>query len=803
MIRNHFKTAWRFLRKNILISSISVVSLAIGICATLIIFLMLRYEYSFDKHLPHGDRVYRVVSNGGFKGSAILVPLIREMESDLTGIETLVPDLELGKTKLKSFQNDKEEPQLFNDQEGLTFSNENYFKIFPTETLAGHINSLKEPNQIVLTKSRSALYFPKLDPADVIGKIILYGDSIHLQVGAVVADFKENSDFKYDGIISYITIPQYKSLKDQKNWDQWTSYNGGNQCLLLLKKGTNTNAIEKTIAGILSKNKKKEDGAWEDKFELQPLKDVHFNSTYNYNAVKSSTLRNLILLAIFLLLLGAINFINLSTAQSSERAKEIGIRKTLGGKKSSLVRQFLLETFLVAGFATLLSILLLPILVHAFEGFLPKGFTVNSIPILELIGYLTIQLIVITCIAGFYPAWVLTGYSPVMALKNQATKNSNLSRSAWIRKGLTIFQFVLAQGFLIAVLVVSKQIHYAVNMDMGFNKDAVITIYIPEFDKKAVGKTFRDELLKIPEVKAASFGNQSPAFNGWMTSSMQYDQAKTEDKSVTFDARNGDEYFLDVYGIPLVAGRNARILDTLSESMINERMLGTLGLKSPEDAIGTTLNNGQITIVGVMKNFNVSSAHEPVKPTMYWTRKDGYIVHVALDKNHPESWKNGISKIEKQFKNFYPEDTFNYKFIDEMIAGFYKNEQNLSKLLTWAVWLSISIASLGLFGLAVFITNQRIKEIGIRKVLGATISQIVFLLLKNLLLLVLIASLIAFPIAWYFMNEWLNDFEYKTELSFWIFILAGIGLTAVATLVLTSRTYFAAKANPVDSLRDE
>ena len=502
-------------------------------------------------------------------------------------------------------------------------------------------------------------------------------------------------------------------------------------------------------------------------------------------------------------MLGAINFINLSTAQSSERAKEIGIRKTLGGNKSNLVKQFLMETLIVAGVATLLSLLLLPILTYAFQGFLPKGFSFRSIPILEIIGYLAIQLIIITCIAGIYPAWVLTGYSPIMALKNQAVKNSNLSRSAWIRKGLTIFQFVLAQVFLIAVLVVTKQIHYAVNMDMGFNKDAILTINIPEFDRKEIGKTFRNELLKIPEVKAASYGNQSPAFNGWMTSGMDYDHAKGEDKKVTFDARNGDEHFLDVYGIPLVAGRNARVLDTLSEGLINERMLSTLGLKTPEEAIGTTFNNGEITIVGVIKDFNVASAHEPVKPTMYWTMKRGYIIHVALDKNHPESWANGIAKIEKDFKTFYPEEIFNYQFIDEMIVGFYKTEQTLSKLLNWAVWLSITIASLGLFGLAVFITNQRVKEIGIRKVLGATIGQIVFLLLKNLLLLVFIASLIAFPIAWYFMHEWLNDFEYKTELSWWLFVLAGIGLTGVATLVLTSKTYFAAKANPVDSLRNE
>ncbi|OYD47035.1 hypothetical protein CHU00_02935 [Sphingobacterium cellulitidis] len=803
MLKNQFNTAWRFLKKNLLISSISVISLAIGICATLIIFLMVRYDFSFDKHLPHGDRVYRVVSDGGFTGNAVVVPLIRAMQTELTGVEAVVPDLELGRTKLKIQQDANSDPKVFPNEDGLTFSNEKYFQIYPQETLSGNINSLKSPNQIVLFQSKAEVFYPKTSPADIIGKTIIYGDSIQLTVGAVVADMKENSDFKYDGIISLSTIENNAILKVIKSWDQWSNYNGGNQCLLLLNPGTSPKTIEKVIVEILNKNKEKVDGAWEDNFILQPLKEVHFDIKFNYNAVKESTLRNLILLAVFLLTLGAINFINLSTAQSTERAKEIGIRKTLGGKKSSLVKQFLLETFLIAGIATILSVLMLPILTHAFEGFLPSGFKISSIPVPEVMAFLVLQLLVITCIAGFYPAWVLTGYSPIMALKNQASKNSNLSRSAWVRKGLTIFQFVLAQVFLIAVLVVSKQIHYAINMDMGFNKDAVVTFYIPNFDREKKGKVLKTELENLAEVNAVSFGNQSPAFNGFMSSGMDYDQGTSDKKMVTFDARNGDENFIKVYNIPLIAGRNVRVLDSVSESIINFKMLELLGLKKPEDAIGKSFNNGQTTIVGVMKDFNISSAREAVRPTMYWSSNSGYMMHVALDKNHPESWKNAISKIETKFKTIYPEDTFDYKFVDDMIASFYKTEQNLSKLLSWAVWLSITIASLGLFGLAVFITNQRVKEIGIRKVLGASISQIIFLLLKNLLLLVIIASLIAFPIAWYFMHEWLNDFVYKTELSWWIFVVAGFGLTAVATLVLSSKTYFAAKANPVDSLRDE
>lgn len=802
-MKTFFKTAFRHISKNKLITAINVLSLSIGICATLVIFLMIRYDYSFDKHLPHGDRVYRIVSNGDFKNSGILVPLIRTIDEEVSGLEAVVPILQIYDAKIKVEKEQQDDFMVFPKEKDLIFTNEQYFTIYPHQWLSGDVQNLQQPNQIVLSEAYFYRYFPQTAVTEAVGKTILYADSIPLQIAGVVAEMKENSDFKFKGYLSTSTITANESLKEFYHWDAWNAYNDGHQCLVLLSTGTQPSSVEKSIAQLVAKHKNTDSALGKDKFMLQPLQDVHFNSEFNWNAVKPATLRNLILLAIFLLALGTINFVNLSTAQSIERAKEIGIRKTLGSNKRSLIKQFLTETLIVSSFATLLSTLLLPMWIYAFDGFLPQGFTLDNIPILPTLAFLLIQLSVVTPLAGFYPAWVMTGYAPVLALKNQVSKNSNLSRSASVRKALTVIQFVLAQIFLIAVLFVSKQIHFTTQMDMGFRKDAVINFFIPDFDRANKGEILKNKLMDIPEIKAISLGNQSPAFNGWMSTFLPYDASANDERKLSFDMRHGDENYIRVYDIPLVAGRNVRVLDSTYEALINEKMLALLEINSPEEAIGKTFNKGEYTIVGVMKDFNIASAHHEIRPTMYWSKKQGHIIHIALDKEHPTSWKTAIAKMEKAFAELYPEDPFEYKFLDKTIKGFYQTELKLSELLRWAVCLSIAIASLGLFGLAIFTANQRTKEIGIRKVLGASVTQIIVMLLKNMVFLVLIACVIAIPIAWYFINKWLDDFVYKTTLSWWVFAIAALGLLVVAVMVLSTKTYYAARANPVDSLRDE
>lgn len=802
MIANSLKTAYRFLRKHKLITFLNITSLAIGITATLVIFLMIQYDYSFDKHVPYQKQVYRVVSNGEFKNAGVYVPLVRTMQSELPNLEAVAPIYRSHVQKLKiSLATDKF--QVFPKEQQIIFTNSQYFDIFPYKWLAGNAKALNSSGNIVLTKKALEKFYGKESPSDVIGKTVIYADSIPLQVAGVIENPQHNSDFNFDSFIAESTIPQNNSLKDMYSWDAWNSISDTHQVLIKTKAQPNLPLLERNIANLLKKYKYKEGLKIKDKLELQALEDVHFDTRFNYDATHPGTLRNLILLAFFLLALGAVNFINLSTAQSIERAKEVGIRKTLGSSKATLIKQFLLETFLITLSATILAVLLLPLFLHVFEGFIPKNLNLERLDKPVIVFFLFGQLILVTLLAGFYPAWVLTGYAPVLALKNQLGKNTNLSRSAWLRKALTVFQFIMAQAFLICVLIVVRQINYVTHKDMGFQKDAIVNIYIPgAFQNSAKGVILKNELKKLTDIKAISFGNIAPAMNGWMTTAIAYDQSP-EKGSLTFDGRSGDENYLDVYKIPLLAGRNVRLQDSTSEMLINRKGLELLHIKDPQDAIGKTFENGKNIIVGVMEDFDLASARQDVKPVLYTGSKTGYVLHIALDQSHPENWKNTIDKITLSYKSVFPDDELDLRFVDEVIQNFYTQEKQLSKLLSWAVGLSVFIAGLGLFGLAIFTANQRTKEIGIRKVLGASVFQITFLLLRNLLSLVAIACLIAFPIAYYFMHNWLNDFVYRTTINPSIFGLSALSLIAFASVVLSAKSIMAAKANPVNSLRDE
>ena len=802
MIVNSLKTAYRFLKKHKLITFINITSLAIGITATLVIFLMIQYDYSFDKHVPGKERVYRVVNNGEFKNAGVYVPLVRTMEAELPNVETVAPIYRSHIQKLKVSLATDQFP-IFPKEQKMVFTNSQYFDIFPSKWLAGSAQALNSSGNIILTQTTLEKFYGKELPSNVMGRTIIYADSIPLQVAGVIENPQHNSDFNFESFIADATIPIDNNLKNMYNWEAWNSISDSHQVLIKTKAHSNPHLLEHNIANLLKKYKYKEGEKISDKMELQALADVHFDTRFNYDATHPEALRNLILLALFLLALGAVNFINLSTAQSIERAKEVGIRKTLGSSKTTLIKQFLIETFLISLTATLFAILLLPLFLHVFEGFIPKNLSIERLDKTVIVLFLLGQLILVTLLAGFYPAWVLTGYAPVLALKNQLGKNTNLSRSAWIRKALTIFQFVMAQAFLICVLIVVRQINYATHRDMGFQKDAIVNIYIPgAFQNSAKGVILKNELKKLKDVKAISFGNIAPAMNGWMTTAISYDQSPDKE-SLTFDSRSGDENYLDVYQIPLLAGRNIRLLDSTSEMLINRKGLELLHIKKPHDAIGKTFENGHNIIVGVMEDFDLASARQGVKPVVYMGSKEGYVLHIALDQSHPENWKNAIDKITSSYKSVFPDDELDLRFVDEVIQNFYSQEKQLSKLLSWAVGLSVIIAGLGLFGLAIFTANQRTKEIGIRKVLGASVSQITFLLLRNLLSLVAIACIIAFPIAYYFMHNWLNDFVYRTTISPWIFGLSALGLISFASIVLSTKSVFAAKANPINSLRDE
>lgn len=809
MLKNNLLLALRHFWKNKVTGTINVLGLAIGISAALVIYLIIQYEYSYEEDLVHQDRIYRVVTDGEWKNSGIRAPLPRLIKNQLSGVDAVAHYFVDGfQHTIKVPNGDAKQQKLFKKERSIVFSDAAYFSIIPHQWIAGNARqALSAPLQLVLTESKLQTFFPDLSPEQAIGKTVIFKDSLYTTISGIVKDRASNTNFNNHIFISLSTITSNAGLEELFNYDSWNSINDNSQCLLLLSPTAHASNINTQINGIYEKFAKAEKEESEDTHWLQPLADIHFNKDFaSGRYIEKSTLLNLSLIALFLILLGAINFINLSTAQSIERAKEIGIRKTLGSGKRTLIAQFLFETFTLTFAACIISLIIAPLLFKAFAGFVPTSMSYANLFRPDIFLFLAFLLFSISFLAGFYPAWVLTGYSPVSAIKNQVSESNKQSRSAWVRKALITSQFVVAQVFLICVLIVSKQINFAKNKDMGFRKDAIINFYIPDFtDRKNSKKTLLlNELKNVPEIEAISLGNQSPAFSGTMSNGVSYTVNDQKVES-SIDSRSGDTSYLHVYNISLLAGRNVRLADSTYEVLINESMMKQMGFQQANEAIGKSVDfsGKESPIVGVVKDFNLASVRTPVKPMFYYGYKDGYVMHIALKADNPSSWKKALDQLQTTWNKVYPDYDLDYTFLDETIENFYRNDIRLSNLLNWAMGLSICIAAMGLFGLGVFTANQRTKEIGIRKVLGANVGQLVFLLLKNLLALVVLACLIAFPIAGYFMHQWLENFAFRTDMSWWIFAVSAIGMLGVAATVLAVKAFRAASANPVDSLRDE
>ena len=545
-------------------------------------------------------------------------------------------------------------------------------------------------------------------------------------------------------------------------------------------------------------------------FRLQPLSNLHFNVDYGiFNSspppANKSTLVSLAFIALFLLLLACINFINLNTAQATQRAKEIGIRKTLGGSRKQLIFQFLGETFLLTLFAALVSFFLADWLLRIFADFTPKGLDLDLIYNPVVIISIVLLLLLVTFLSGFYPALVLSHFKPVSVMKDQGFKDKG---KASIRKFLTVFQFVIAQVFIIATILVGRQIHFLMNKDMGFKTEAIAYVNTPwkdpSMDKR---QRLMREIKEIPQVTNASLGGFPPASGAINATVTNYSDGEKEIRT-ELQLLHGDSNYLDLYDIELLAGRNLRN-DTVREFIINRTYAKQLGFENPNNVVGKFLKLGEdpYPIIGVMEDFHQRSLKSPIVPMALigeWTgRRYASLNTIHFSLKTDSDWASVIATAEKAWKNTYPDADFEVNFIDETIQNFYTRERSTAKLLNWATGLSVLISCLGLLGLVIYTTERRRKEIGIRKVLGATLVQLNLLLCKDFMKLVGLAFLIAAPIAWWGLSNWLQDFAYRTSLSWWVFILSGAAMLFIALVIMSIKTLKTAMSNPVESLKTE
>lgn len=821
MFKSYFKIAWRNIGRHKVTSLINILGLAFGICACLIIYLISHFELSYDQFHPDKERIYRITGTlehlNGEKEifSGLPNPTAMTLRKELTGLEK-VAGFFIYYSSVTIHDGNKADKRFSMPKSGLGNSDiilaePEYFDVFKYEWLAGNAASaLNEPFQVVLTESEAHKYFGAGSPEEIIGKQVIYDDSLRVTVSGIVKDWTGNTDFKFKDFISFSTI-QRSFLQDDIHLSKWSNWDGNNQVFVKLANHATLAQVEAQF-GTFSKTHLQPANA-KPELGIQPLSDIHFNASIHdefSRKANMSTLYGLMGIALFILVIAAINFVNLSTAISFQRAKEIGIRKVLGSNRARLVFQFLSETFLLTLLAAIIAVLLVNPLLSLFRSFIPAGLRFRfTSP--ETLSFLAIIVLITSLSAGFYPAKLLSSYLPAASLKGQGALQPN--QKGWLRKSLIVFQFTVSLLFIIGTLVVGNQIHFLLNKDLGFKKDAIINI---ETDgKEAISKrNFLVEKIKeLPGIVMVSLSAHAPAALMQNGTVILYQGAR----KMMVESQNimTDENFLPLYKIKLLAGYNFAPSDTINQLLINETASKSLGFKKPEEAIGKFLfigvsdrpNSSQVfPIIGVVADFHSQSLHEPIKPLFMATSSvSSNLINIKLATlgRGIGNLKTTISGIEKIWKQVYPDKVFEYSFFDETIAGFYNKEQKTSEIINGAMIIAIFISCMGLFGLIAFTTEQRTREIGVRKVLGASVSSITVMLCKDLVWLVAIALLIASPVAWYFMDRFLRGFPYRVTISWWIFLIAGLSAIGIALISVSFQAIRAAKANPVKSLRSE
>lgn len=811
MLRTYLRIAARILARNKLYTVINILGLAIGVCACIIIWLVDSAELSYDRFHPDRDRIYRVVL-GGQPMPIVLPPMPEAMRSTIPGIEKMAvffpfvisPTVQVpvqGHTA-KEFQ-----PTLPNQDKvpAVVLADTGWFHVFSYQWLAGNpAAALALPYQVVLTESAAKRYFGDIAPAEVIGRELVYADSLHVHVSGVVQDWKQHSDLAYTDFVSLSTA-DVSFLKETYQLHDWTPRLGPDHpwpyAFVKLVQAADTGKVTTQMNRIASQRQIRTPGGPYTQ-ALQPLSDIHFNAEYrgdNLHKAHLPTLYALAGVALFILILAAVNYINLATAQSLQRAKEIGVRKVLGSGKKSLVGQFLVETGVLTALALLIAVVLVWPVLRLFQAFVPAGIHFNPLSggnLLFLLGVL----VVVTLAAGFYPARVLAGYQPVESLKGSGSIKGG--ERWWLRRSLVVFQFAISLVFIIVTLVVGNQIRYMLNTDYGFKTNAVVTV-ADRGDKMALLEQRYKALPGIAEIIRES---TPPIGMGQMGGMATYKGKRLVEffTGVEFT----DERFIPFYGMRMVAGRNLRHSDSLVEYVINETAARRMGFMNPADAVGQLMQNGDegIPIVGVVADYHEGSLAHAIQPMIIGAGPSGVHdlgIRLASAGKGADNVKATLDAMEKIYKEIYPGVSFTYKFMDESIRNLYETEQKTASLVRLAMGLAIFISCLGLFGLSLFTAERRAGEIGIRKVFGASAVDIAVMLNRQYVLLILIALVIACPIAWLLANQWLRGFAYRVKVDVWVFVIAGLGAILLALVTVSYQSIRAALANPIRSLRAE
>ncbi|HEX6168467.1 MAG TPA: ABC transporter permease [Chitinophagaceae bacterium] len=790
MIKNYFKIAWRNLLHNKTFSLINIFGLALGMTCSLLIMLWLKDELKKDKFHANDKRLFRVMENQYYSGDISTFPSSPGILAE--NIVKDVPEIEMASQMLW------EEQPLFTvgdkfDKEKGRYVQKDFLRMFSFKLAKGDAaTALARPDAVVISKSLADKYFKGQDP---IGKMIKIDNKENVIVTGVLDEIPELSSLKFDFLLSYEIW--FKKNDWAKEWD-----NNGPRCYVMLAPNVSVDKVNAKIKNYI-KSKKKDSNV---ELFLQNYGESYLYSNWDNGKQAGGRIeyvRIFSAVAIIILLIACINFMNLATARSLRRAREIGVRKVVGAGKRQLVAQFIGESTFVSFLAILLSLLIVALIIPSFNELTDKKLFIDLTDASFLVILLGLT-VVTGVISGSYPALFMSTLKPIVVLKGILKFKAG---ATYFRKGLVVFQFALSIILILGMIVIYRQINFINNKNLGFAKEDLL--YIPLEGPMAKNfMAFKEELLKQPGIKNISSAQSSPLEVGSSTQGVRW-PGKDTTKLILFSNNPITYDYLETMGIKLIGGRDfdpSFSLDTMNY-LVNEAAAKKIGYQDP---VGKELTmwGDKGTIIGLMKDFHHNSLHVPIEPLILrlfkgsWVSEGGYWGNVIIRTEKGKS-KQAIASMEKVFKQFNPGFPFKYYFTDDEIAKNYKAEHTVSKLSKYFAFLAIFISCLGLFGLVTFTAEQKTKEIGIRKVLGASVTGIVRMLSKDFLKLVLIATIIAFPVAWWLMHTWLDDFAYRIDIGWWVFAVAGIAALLIALLTISFQSIKAAIANPVKSLRTE
>lgn len=811
MFSSYFKMAIRSLSAHKGTAIINVSGLVIGIASALVILAVIRFEISFDTFHTNADRTYRMVRVSGDDMSefrtGISFPVPGAMKAEISSLADIVSMEYMGGVNVDLLDASGTSVRKFREESGCVLVEQGFFRVFDFngtgfKWIAGNPESaLKEPFSVVLTKTMARKYFGDANP---VGETLRFQKKYDCKITGVIEDLPPNTDFPFTLLISYSTL---LTLAGEEGLNDWHSVNDSHHTYIVLEPGASKSDMEAKIAAVHAAHTPKELHEFRH-YLLQELGDVHHEArfgNYKRRTISKETLLGLALIGIFLIFAASINYINLATAQSFLRAKEIGLRKVMGSSRKMLVFQFLSETFLlvvIAGVIAMAVSQILSVQLHALLNLPAEGVVfLDPFMVLSWLGII----VVVTLFSGFYPSMVISKFNSVDAIK---TKFSTQSHSGVnLRKVLVVAQFTITQILVVGTFIVVGQMRFFQNQDMGFNKEAILTARISDMDA-GTRRVLEHRLRSQPFVSDVSFSFTLPA---GVTRNRAYrdiglPDALSMDDYLVYEYAAIDTNYLNLYQIPLLAGRNLFPHDTTGNIIINQTLAKNLGFMTPAEAIDQELKMGpgNVRVVGVIKDYYSNSLKQDAVNLVMLIREENYsTLSIKLNIQEGTSLPEMVKSIEDIWATTYPEFIFSYQFLDDNINDYYAQEQKFAKLFQVFSLVFLLIGCLGLYGLISFVVNRKGREVAIRKVFGATLSDILTMFSMEYVRLIALSFVIAVPVTYYLVNEWLSNFANHIQLHWWFFVIPGMVVLLIALVVVVTRSVGTAHANPVDKLKYE